>query len=181
MQLRLAIAFLLAMSIVPVHSEEIGWPEAVAQLAGERAKAAEVCVGLLKGHGNPQQIARGQLAYGTAKGNFDAVIAGLITALGEGGTPESLPSLEAKLKTGASGLADLCHGVADLVPRDSGQKGIVADLAKSAIDPVIKALSDGVAALYNNHRTDKALTRQTIQTQLEAAKWPGFGEVKAAQ
>ena len=44
-----------------------------------------------------------------------------------------------------------------------------------------QGISEGVAALYNNHRKDKALTRQTIQTQLEAAKWPDFGEVKAAR
>jgi hypothetical protein len=42
-------------------------------------------------------------------------------------------------------------------------------------------LSDGVSALYNNHRTDDVLTRKTIQTQLEAARWPTFSEVKAAQ
>jgi WD40 repeat protein len=33
---------------------------------------------------------------------------------------------------------------------------------------------DGVSVLYNNHRTDDALTRRTIQTQLEAARWPAF-------
>jgi hypothetical protein len=58
---------------------------------------------------------------------------------------------------------------------------VVTDIAKGAIEPVIKALSAGVAALYNNHRKDKALTRRTIQTQLKAAKWLDFGEVKAAQ
>jgi hypothetical protein len=38
-----------------------------------------------------------------------------------------------------------------------------------------------VAALYNNHRKDDALTIETIKTQLEAAKWPNFAEVKAAK
>jgi hypothetical protein len=42
-------------------------------------------------------------------------------------------------------------------------------------------LSDGVSTLYNNHRADDALTRATIKTQLEAARWPAFSEVKAAE
>src|SRR5215213_9635704 len=97
---------LLAMvcTIAPItFAEEIGWPEAVARLAGERTKA-ETCVGALKGYGDQQQIARGRVVYGTAKAEFDAVIAGLITALGEGNKPDSLTALNAKLEQGASGL-----------------------------------------------------------------------------
>jgi hypothetical protein len=45
---------------------------------------------------------------------------------------------------------------------------------------VIDALSEGVAAIYNNHRKDDALAIETIKTQLEAVKWPNFAEVKAA-
>jgi hypothetical protein len=51
------------------RAADVGWPEAVARLAGERAKA-ETCAALLKGHGNKEQISRGQLAYGDAKSNF---------------------------------------------------------------------------------------------------------------
>jgi hypothetical protein len=158
----------------------IGWPEAVSRLAGERSKA-EICVALLKGHGNQDQISRGRLAYGTAKADFDAVIAGLVTALAEGGTPESLPSLEAELERGASGLGEFCKGVADLVPSGSGQKGVLAEMVKAMVEPGVKALSEGVATLYTDHRKDNALTRRTIQTQLEGAKWPDFGAVGAAQ
>ena len=80
----------------------IGWPEAVARLTKERSKA-EVCVASLKGRGNSEQVSRGRLAYGAAKVDLDAVIAGLMTALSEGGNRESLPSLEAELERGASG------------------------------------------------------------------------------
>jgi hypothetical protein len=48
-------------------------------------------------------------------------------------------------------------------------------------EQLLKMLSEGVSALYNNHRSDDALTRRTIQTQLEAARWPAFSEVQAAQ
>ena len=71
----------------------ISWPEAVAQLTGERAKA-ETCVALMKRYGDDAQIARGQLTYTTAKADSDALIAGLITALATGQAPLSMSSLQ---------------------------------------------------------------------------------------
>jgi hypothetical protein len=85
------------------------------------------------------------------------------------------------LSNGISGLVEFCATVGNLLPNTAGQKNVVVDIAKVAVEPLLKMLSDGVSALYNNHRTDDALTRRTIQTQLEAARWPGFSEVKAAQ
>lgn len=176
----IALGLLISMASGISRAADIGWPEAVGRLAGERSKA-ETCAALLKGHGDKQQSFRGQLAYGEAKANFDAVIAGLVTALTEGGNPKSLPSLQTDLEHGATGLGNFCQTVSDLLPNASGQKGVVADIAKAAVEPVIKALSEGVAALYNNHRKDDALTIETIKTQLEATKWPEFAEVKAAR
>ena len=158
----------------------ISWPEAVAQLAGERAKA-ETCVALIKKYGNDAQIARAQLTYTNAKADSDAVIAGLITALSTGQAPVTLASLQTKLSSGVSGLVDFCGTVSNLIPNTAGQKNVVLDIAQVTIGPLFQMLSDGVSALYNNHRTDDALTRRTIQTQLEAARWPAFSEVKAAQ
>jgi hypothetical protein len=158
----------------------ISWPEAVAQLAGERAKA-ETCLALMKKYGDDAQIARGQLTYTNAKADSDAVIAGLITVLSAGQAPVSLSSLQTKLNSGVSGLVEFCGTVSKLLPSTVGQKNVVIDIAKVAIEPLLKMLSDGVSALYNNHRTDDALTRRTIQTQLEAARWPTFSEVKAVQ
>jgi hypothetical protein len=158
----------------------ISWPEAVAQLTGERAKA-ETCVALMKRYGDDAQIARGQLTYTTAKADSDALIAGLITALATGQAPLSLSSLQTKLNSGVSGLVEFCRTVSNLLPNTAGQKDVVTDIAKVTIGPLLAMLSDGVSALYNNHRADDALTRRTIQTQLEAARWPTFSEVKAAQ
>jgi hypothetical protein len=174
-----ALALLMSMAPGISRAADIGWPEAVGRLAGERSKA-ETCAALLKGYGDKQQSFRGQLAYGEAKADFDAVIAGLIAALTEGGNPKSLPDLETDLEHGATSLGKFCLTVSDLLPSTSGRKDVVADIAKAAVEPLIKALSEGVAALYNNHRKDDALTIETIKTQLEAAKWPNFAEVKAA-
>jgi hypothetical protein len=160
--------------------KDIGWPEAVGRLAGARSKA-ETCAAMLKRYGDKQQIAQGQLDYGEGKANFDAVIAGLITALTEGGKPKSLPSLETDLGNGTHALQQFAHMVSKLTPSSSGRKDIIGDIAKATIKPVIDALSAAISALYNNHRKDDVLTRETIKTQLEATKWLSFAEVKAAE
>jgi len=80
----------------------ITWP-AVAQLAGERAKA-ETCVALMKKYGDEAQIARAQLTYTSAKADSGAVVAGLIAALSAGQAPASLACLQTKLSSGVSGL-----------------------------------------------------------------------------
>jgi hypothetical protein len=174
------LILLLPLGFAVGEAARIGWPEAVARLASERSKA-EICVAFLKRYGDETQKSRGQLNYAKAKSDFDAVIDGLIAALAQNGNPESLPSLGVRLERGASALAEFCNEVDVLVPGTSGEKAFFFEIAKEAIGPLIKALSEGVAALYNNYRKDTALTRQTIQTQLEAAKWPSFAEVKRAQ
>jgi hypothetical protein len=73
----------------------ISWPDAVGKISGERAKA-EACVALMKKYGDDAQKARGQLTYASAKADFDAMIAGLITALSARQPPASLPSLQTR-------------------------------------------------------------------------------------
>jgi len=46
---------------------------------------------------------------------------------------------------------------------------------------LIKPLLEAVSTIYNDFRKEKAMIRATIQTQLEAARWPEFDEVKAVQ
>lgn len=159
---------------------EIGWPEAVSRLAGERSKA-EACGGVLKAYASPPQLAQGQLAYGIAKADYEAVIAGLVTALTEGASPKSLPTLNDALDHGTSELAKFCESAANLLTSESGQKGVLVDIVKAAIEPAVQALSQAVAAIYNNHRKDNALTRETIKTQLEAARWSSFADLKSAK
>jgi hypothetical protein len=174
--------FVLTDSVIS-QPASISWPDAVGQIAGERAKA-ETCVALMKKYGDDAQKARGQITYTDAKADFDAVIAGLITVLSAGQTPASLSSLQAKLSSGESGLVEFCGTVINLLPKTAGQadKSVIVDIAKAIpLAQLLKMLSEGVSALYNNHRSDDALTRRTIQTQLESARWPAFSEVKPAE
>jgi hypothetical protein len=182
--LPLLALFVLTGSVI-AQPAAISWPNAVGQIAGERAKA-ETCVALMKKYGDDGQKGRGQITYTNAKADFDAVIAGLITALSAGETPASLSSLQDKLSSGVSGLVKFCGTVNDLLPKAAGQteKGVgeMIEIANMIpFEQLFRMLSGGVSALYTNHRSDDALTRRTIQTQLEAARWPTFSEVKAAQ
>jgi hypothetical protein len=174
--------FVLTGSVI-AQPAAISWPDAVGQIAGERAKA-ETCVALMKKYGDDAQKTRGAITYTSAKADFDAVIAGLIVALSAGQAPASLPSLQEKLNSGLSGLSQFCGAVINLLPKTAGQtgKGVGIDILKAIpLEQLLKTLSDGVSALYSSHRSDDALTRRTIQTQLESARWPAFSEVKADQ
>jgi hypothetical protein len=120
---------LLFGAVGTARAAPIGWPEAVGRLAEQRSKA-ETCAAALKAHGNKAQIARGRLAYGTVKASFDAVIAGLITALAEGGSPQSLPNLKIALQQGTTGLKAFCGTAYAVMPKVSGRRDVVADIVK---------------------------------------------------
>jgi hypothetical protein len=180
---------LLLFLIAPASGQQpsaMNWPEAVAPLAAGRTMA-EACVALLKRYGTPAQISNGEFAYATAKSDADAVIAGLVTALDAGNSPVSLTSLQSRLTNGLSMLDQFCASVKSLLPAvpatGEGTKGLgdYLSIIKEAIGPILKAAADGVAALYNNHRADAALTRKSIQADLASAKWPNFADVPKAE
>jgi hypothetical protein len=175
------VAQLALQGAAPSRAQAITWEDAVGQLAGERTRA-ERCIAILKKYGNGAQRARGDLSYADAKADSDTVIAGLKTALSEGSTPASLPSLLTKLQSSESGLIKFCDEVKELIPSEApGQKGALDAIAKVAIEQLIKPLSDAISELYRNHRNDKALLRAEIKSELDAARWPEFSEVKATQ
>jgi hypothetical protein len=174
----LGLAVLLLTPTVAAVGEAppvIGWQEAVARLAAERTRA-ETCAGLLKRHGDEAARSRGALAYGGAKAEVDAVIAGLVVALAQGATPASLSDLEARLTSGVRSREAFCAGVLPLVPAATGERGVLADLAAGVFGPAAEV----VKALVLDARETDRLTRKTVQTQLEAATWPAFAAVPPA-
>jgi hypothetical protein len=154
------------------QAETIGWQEAVARLAAERTRA-ETCARLLKRHGDAAAVSQGDQAYGEAKAEVDAVIAGLVVALAQDEEPVSLPDLEARLQRGVTGRERFCEQVEPLVPRTSGEKNVIIPLVVAALPPLIQA----VQAIYLDYRAEDRLTRKTIQTQLEATSWPAFASI----
>jgi hypothetical protein len=174
---------LLALSTASAitQTSPLTWPEAVAPLSSGKTMA-EACVGLLKRFGNESQIANGQFTYAKAKSDSDAVIDGLVTVLAMKGTLAGLPSLQSRLSASLAELEQLCNSVKSLLPASppTGEKAGVFDalsIIKEAIGPILTGALNGIATLYNDHRADDALTRKSIQQQLESSRWPDFAKV----
>jgi hypothetical protein len=165
-------ALALSVGCGLAQAQGIGWQEAVARLAHERTRA-ETCVRLLKTYGDENALSRGDLTYGEAKAEVDAVIAGLIVALAKEDDPASLPDLEARLERGVEGRESLCEQVKPLVPDASGERNVIADLVGGALGPMIEAAKE---IYFHSEQADR-LTRLTIQNQLEATKWPAFANI----
>jgi hypothetical protein len=176
--MRYAVGGLLATLIPTVafaaEDTPMAWPEAVAELAGERTRA-EDCVRVFKRHvgDEPAALSRGELDYGEAKADMDEVIAALIVAVAKGDEPISINNLDARLNEAVAGREAFCAEVKATVPDDSGTKGIFGDLVSGAIGPVIEAAT----AIYLHYRDEDMLTRKTIETQIKSTEWPAFAAV----
>ena len=96
-------------------AQEIDWQTAVSRLAAERTRA-ETCVGILKRHGDPAQISRGELAYGEAKAEVDAVIGALIVALAEQKPLGDPLELEQGMSRGVAARDAFCEQAVALLP-----------------------------------------------------------------
>ena len=134
--------WLVALLISPglVQAATIGWQEAVARLAYERTRAV-TCARALQQHGNEAARRQGALAYGAAKAEIDAVIAGLMVALAQAKAPTSLPDLEARLQRGVTGRAALCATVMPLLPDTSGERSTLDDLVSGTPGPLLEAVT----------------------------------------
>jgi hypothetical protein len=172
----------LSLSASATSQPATAWPEAIASLAAGQT-LAEACVSLLKRYGTLPQVANGELTYAKAKAESDAVIEGLVTALDTRATPSDLPSLQSKLTSSLSALGQFCDSVKAILPATppSGEKGGLLDalsIIKEPISAIVTGALNGIAALYNNHRSDDLLTRKSIQNELRSARWPSFSSVK---
>jgi hypothetical protein len=176
-----AIALIVSASawIIPVTvtaQTTLGWPEVIALLAKARTQATS-CVQVLKLNGGKAVLAKAQLTYGMAAGEMDGVIAGLTVALVDGGNPDSLPTAQASLATAGRGLKEICDAAVKTIAPNT--KGMWEEIAKGPIEPLIKATSDGVGALWTRHVEKSRLELETKKSQLEASKWPRFGDIAA--
>jgi hypothetical protein len=158
-----------------VPHEPIGWPEAVARLAGERTRAV-ACASRARAldAATAQQLGT---AYAEAKAEIDAVIAGLSVALAEGKAPVALPALEKRLAAGLAAREAFCRAVMQHLPAPAaGTRGWLKDVLDVAAKPLIEA----IGALYKRIADADKLCRDTIRAQLESTRWPEFDEVKPA-
>jgi hypothetical protein len=167
------LAVLLPASFATTQAAELTWPDAVAEVAKWRTIAA-TCVRSFKQYGKEPDMAAGRLAYAQAKSDSDAVIAGLMIALSEGGKPASLSDLHARVEKSAAGLTDFCKMAGKLAPSTEGERGGLLEILSAITKPAIDKLTAAIATLYNDHQKDTAMRRETIRAQLDAARWPEF-------
>lgn len=165
--------FLVLVGIATVAAHAAGWPETIDLLTEQRSQA-QSCVDTLKSSGDKAAIAAGRIAYNAAKAKADGVIAGFSIALVEGGKPEDLPRIQANLEKSGAGLQEVCDAAVKAATAASGTKGVVEDIAKGAIGPVVDGIKSAASTLWTRHVEQDALEQQMIKGQLEAAKWPDF-------
>jgi hypothetical protein len=170
----LAIPLLAATS--PAATAALGWPEVIAKLTTEK-RQAEVCVGLLKSRGNAASIDGAKRDYGLAKAKMDGVIAGLTTVLVDGGKPESLPAIQDSLSESGAALKKICDAAVNTAEPDT--KGVWDEIAKAAIEPIIKAISDGIGGLWSWKLDKDKQWLDDKKAKLEAAQWPEFADIAA--
>ena len=172
-----------AMTSAGSRTQTIGWQEAVARLATERTRA-ETGAALLKKHGAATTVDRGALAYGEAKAEVDAIVAGLIVALAQGREPTSLPELEARLERATQAGAAFGALVRSAVPSRAGEKNWLADLTHGLLGGAVGPVADAVKAIWLDaaqaRREADRLKTETIKTQLEDARWAPFAAIPCA-
>jgi hypothetical protein len=132
---------------------------------------------VLKSNGDKASVARAQVTYGMAEGEMDGIIAGLTIALVQGGDPSSLSTAHTGLESAGKGLTEICDAAVKTVTPNT--KGVWEEIAKGAVEPLFKTISDGVGALWTHHVDKDTLDRETKRSALEAAKWPKFGDIAA--
>ena len=113
----------------------LGWPEVIALLTKARTQAT-TCVEVLKSSGDKAALASARLTYGMAEGEMDGVIAGLTTALVEGGDPDRLPTVRTSLETSGKGLKEICDAAVKTITPNT--KGVWEEIAKGAVEPLIQ-------------------------------------------
>ena len=173
-----AATFTMAFPIAAGATETaaMGWPEVIAGLTKERTQA-EACVGLLKSRGDKDTVDKAQAKYEIARADMDGVIAGLTTALMEGGKPDSLPTVRTSLESSGQTLQVICDAAVRTATPET--KGLWDEVAKAAIEPLIKPISDGIGGWWTRRIQMQDRERDAKKAQLEAARWPEFGDIAA--
>ena len=156
------------------ESEQLDWPEAIARLAAERTRAV-TCAGKARALG--EAGAGLAAAYGEAKAEIDGVIAGLSVALIEGQPIAALNSLQHRLEAGLSKREAFCRAVMQRSgPEPAGARSIAGAVLVAAVKPLIDAFGAIVRMIDERDR----LRRVAVRTQLEATRWPDFGDISPA-
>lgn len=152
---------------------KLSWQDALAELRRERERV-EIYLNVLRSNRSTLDagtIERLAVIYGEAKAEYNGVIDGLVVALARREAAPRLSDLEARLNRGFKNREAFCKRVKQLVPARSGERTWVGEILAGGSATLMIAV---VHAVWLRVRDDDVLTRKTIGTQLEAARWPEF-------
>jgi hypothetical protein len=132
---------------------------------------------MIKSSKNAGAIAAAKSTYDTAKPRDDGAIAGLIAALVEGGKPDAFPTLRDDLEISGQSLKEICDAAVKTVTPNT--KGVEEAIANAVVEEAIKPVVDWLGEKWARLMEPDELERATKKSQLEAAKWPAFADIRA--
>ena len=165
-----ALCFLAVCSgsAAEVNSQQ----QAVARLKNERNMILN-CAVKLKTYGNPAQRVAGAEAYQNAKAKIDEVFRVLAANVMGGSGSVDAGALEERIQASIRQLIDLCKKAEQPGPQT---RQIIHDVYFDTLKPTIEA----VKWLLGRKTADES-ERKAINTQLEAAKWPEYSDIRPAR
>ena len=146
--------------------------QAVTRLNSERNKIVK-CAVKLKTHGDRAQREAGAEAYQNAKAKIDEVFRVLAANLTGGSGSVDAGALEDKIQASIRQRIDFCKKVEQLGPPT---RQIFQDVYVDTLKPTMEA----VKWLLGRKTADES-ERKAINTQLEAAKWPEYSDIRPAR
>jgi hypothetical protein len=173
-------ALALTLSVSAAAQPTVGWPETIDRLQEQRSQA-EACVALLRDSGDVAAIRKSRIAYGAAKAASDGVIAGFTIGLVERYKPERLLPLQANLERAGKGLKEVCDAAVASGSAADATRGIVGDVAKAAVEPIVAALKEGASALWARHLKEDKVEIETIKGQSRPQNGPTLGRNRISE
>lgn len=167
----MAVALLLA---APAQAAEpVDWQLTIAKLAAERTLAHN-CVSVFKQVvDDPGARASGQLTYGQAKAEMDALITQLQVALIEGMSLANVDVLEGRMGDALAKRDQVCDLAIAAVPPDDRTTKSVEAIVGAVIEGTIGAVVD---LIIHRDTLDEA-RRENLRLELDDQIWPAFGAV----
>jgi hypothetical protein len=181
---RVACAALLLPLSVPAVAEEIGWSQAVDQLAREKT-LAEACASILKTFtgGAPMARVQGERLYARAEADVAGLVRLFIADLASQRSPADSPELRQRLETVPRQRRALCRHVeaaAGTTLRHQSGRTRAADLLAQGSSESSGSISDAAAQIWTAYREADQVGRATIIARIEAALWLVYADVPAA-
>ena len=68
----------------------------------------------------------------------------------------------------------MCDAAIKAASTGGGAKGLVEDIAKAGVEPLVDPIKSAAGALWTRRIEKGKLEVETIKDQLERAKWPDF-------